>query len=95
MAGFQTSTEAPGPLPACLPDPSCLTLNEVFWQGGIMMMIVSATAIVVPVHGVEFLLLTCTVDIAGHCAISFARFKTVIASHPQVAMAEHVEGLAD
>jgi hypothetical protein len=32
---------------------------------------------------------------AAHCAISFARFKTVIASHPQVAMAEHVEGLAD
>jgi len=36
---------SPGPLPACLPDPSCLTLNDVFWQGSIMMMIVSATAV--------------------------------------------------
>jgi transposase len=36
---------SPGPLPLCLPDPSCLTLTDVSWQGGIMMMIVSATTV--------------------------------------------------
>ena len=36
---------SPGPLPAWLPDPSCLTLDDVFWQGGIMIMIVSATTV--------------------------------------------------
>ena len=36
---------SPGPLPLCLPDPSCLTLDDVFWHGGIMMMIVSATSV--------------------------------------------------
>jgi transposase len=36
---------SPGPLPLCLPDPSCLTLTDVSWQGGIMMMVVSATTV--------------------------------------------------
>ena len=36
---------SPGPLPLCLPDPSCLTLTDVSWQGGIMLMIVSATTV--------------------------------------------------
>ena len=35
---------SPSPLPASLPDPSCLTLDDVVCQGGIMMLIVSATA---------------------------------------------------
>jgi hypothetical protein len=95
MAGFQTSTEAPGPLPACLPDPSCLTLNEVFWQGGIMMMIVSARPLWCLSTVWNSFFSPAQSIFAAHCAISFARFKTVIASHPQVAMAEHVEGLAD
>lgn len=35
---------SPSPLPVSLPDPSCLTLDDVVCQGGITMMIVSASA---------------------------------------------------
>ena len=67
---------SPGPLPGCLPDPSCVTLNDVFWQGGIMMMIVSATTVggVCPRCGVHSSQL-CRVDIAGRCAIFLATVR--------------------
>ena len=36
---------SPGLLPLCLPDPSCLTLEDMSRQGGVIVMTVSATSV--------------------------------------------------
>jgi hypothetical protein len=36
---------SPGLVPLCLPDPSCLTLEDMSRQGGVIMMTVSATSV--------------------------------------------------
>ncbi len=36
---------SPGLLPLCLPDPSCLTLEDMSRQGGVIIMTVSATSV--------------------------------------------------
>jgi hypothetical protein len=64
---------SPGTLCLHAPDPSCLTLNDVFWQGSIIMMIVFATTAGGACPGREFTPLTFTVDIAARCAISLGQ----------------------